>query len=98
MKNIATGIVIKSAVVQQLEMKAHLMLKSLFDLLLQNYVDQRPKSLLPQEVHLEVISAEGKAVKARVICDHLSGMSDDFAVRTYRRLFDPLFGSMRDFV
>lgn len=98
MKSIATGIIIKSAVVQQLEMKANLMLKSLFDLLLRNYVDQRPKSLLPQEAHIEVVSANEKAVKARIICDHLSGMSDDFAVRTYRRLFDPLFGSMRDFV
>jgi hypothetical protein len=25
-------------------------------------------------------------------------MSDDFAIRTYRRLFDPTFGSIGDFI
>jgi len=98
MKRIAAGIVIQSAVVQQLEMKTHLMLKNLFELLLENYVGQKPKALLPSEAHAEIVSADREADKARFICDHLSGMSDDFAVRTYRRLFDPLFGSMRDFV
>lgn len=98
MKRIAAGIVIQSAVVQQLEMKTHVMLKRLFDLLLQNYLDKKPKALLPPEAHAEIISTDQEAEKARYICDHLSGMSDDFAVRTYRRLFDPLFGSMRDFV
>jgi dGTP triphosphohydrolase len=57
-----------------------------------------PKALLPHEVHVEVTSAADKGGKARLICDHLSGMSDDFAVRTYRRLFDPLFGSLGDFI
>ncbi len=98
MKRIAAGIVIQAAVVQQLEMKTHIMLKHLFDLLLENYVDKSPKALLPQEAHTEIVSTDQEAEKARFICDHLSGMSDDFAVRTYRRLFDPLFGSMRDFV
>lgn len=98
MKRIAAGIVIQSAVVQQLEMKTHVMLKNLFNLLLQNYSDKDPKVLLPTEVHAEIVSTDQEAQKARYICDHLSGMSDDFAVRTYRRLFDPLFGSMRDFV
>lgn len=98
MKRIATGIVIQSAVVQQLEMKTHVMMKNLFQLLLSNYIGDDPKALLPHEAHAEVISADEGAGKARFICDHLSGMSDDFAVRTYRRLFDPLFGSMRDFV
>lgn len=98
MKRIAAGIVIQSAVVQQLEMKTHVMLKELFDLLLQNYLNKSPKVLLPPEAHAEIVSADQEAEKARFICDHLSGMSDDFAVRTYRRLFDPVFGSMRDFV
>ncbi len=98
MKRIAAGIVIQSAVVQQLEMKTHVMLKALFDLLLQNYIQKSPKVLLPPEAHVEIVSADQETEKARFICDHLSGMSDDFAVRTYRRLFDPLFGSMRDFV
>jgi len=98
MKSIAKGIVIQSALVQQLEMKTHLMMRDLFVLLLENYDGKAPKALLPHEVHVEVISAADKGGKARLICDHLSGMSDDFAVRTYRRLFDPLFGSLGDFI
>jgi dGTPase len=98
MKSIAKGIVIQSALVQQLEMKTHRMMKDLFTLLLDNYSSKAPKSLLPHEAHIEVISAADELGKARFICDHLSGMSDDFAVRTYRRLFDPLFGSIGDFI
>jgi dGTPase len=98
MKNIARGIVIQSALVQQLEMKTHRMMKDLFKLLLDNYISKAPKALLPHEAHIEVISAPDELGKARFISDHLSGMSDDFAVRTYRRLFDPLFGSIGDFI
>lgn len=99
MKRIARGIVIQSALVQQIEMKTDRMLRSLFSLLLDNYVGTKPKSLLPYDAHIEVRSAaDSDAVKARLVCDHLSGMSDDFAVRTYRRLFDPLFGSLGDFI
>jgi dGTPase len=98
MKNIAKGIVIQSALVQQLEMKTQRMMKDLFTLLLDNYIGNNPKSLLPHEAHLEVTSASDERGKARFICDHLSGMSDDFAVRTYRRLYDPLFGSIGDFI
>jgi dGTPase len=34
----------------------------------------------------------------RIICDHLAGMTDGFAIRTYRRLFDPRFGSIADLI
>jgi len=36
------------------------------------------------------------SVKARRICDWLAGLTDGTIVRTYRRLFDPEFGSIRD--
>jgi dGTPase len=98
MKDIARGIVIQSALVQQLEMKTHRMMECLFTLLLENYISKNPKALLPHEAHTEVVSATVLSGKARFICDHLAGMSDDFAVRTYRRLFDPLFGSIGDLI
>jgi len=98
MKKIAHGIVIQSALVQQLEMKTHRMMSSLFQMLFDNYAEARPKALLPHEAHVEVVQATEPASRARYICDHLSGMSDDFAVRTYRRLFDPTFGSIGDFI
>ncbi|MDP3068973.1 MAG: hypothetical protein Q8N18_01735 [Opitutaceae bacterium] len=34
--------------------------------------------------------------KARQICDWLAGLTDGMIVRTYQRLFDPQFGSIRD--
>jgi dGTPase len=34
--------------------------------------------------------------KARRICDWLAGLTDGMIVRTYRRLHDPDFGSIRD--
>ena len=37
-----------------------------------------------------------EAAKARQICDWLAGLTDGLIVRTYRRLFDPEFGSFRD--
>jgi dGTPase len=37
-------------------------------------------------------------LKARILCDYVAGMTDGFAVRTYKRLFDPDFGSILDLV
>jgi dGTPase len=45
----------------------------------------------------QLIEAEAtQAGKARQICDWLAGLTDGMIVRTYRRLFDPEFGSLRD--
>lgn len=98
MKKIAYDIVIESALVQQLEAKTSRMMSDLFDLFIRNYSAEKPKVLLPHDAHREVLLGDGEEERARFICDHLSGMSDDFAIRTYRRLFDPLFGSIGDFI
>ncbi|MDB4277094.1 hypothetical protein N9892_00170 [bacterium] len=42
--------------------------------------------------------AESEAEKARLVCDFLAGMTDGYAVRMYRRLFEPGFGSIGDLV
>lgn len=36
--------------------------------------------------------------RARLVCDWIANMTDRFAFRTYRRLFDAEFGSITDFV
>jgi dGTPase len=38
------------------------------------------------------------ARRARIICDYLAGMTDAFASRIYKRLFDPDYGSIVDLV
>jgi dGTPase len=57
---------------------------------------------------LHLLSAETEAAlratggderqTARIICDTIATMTDRFAVRTYRRLIDPEFGSIVDLV
>ncbi|MEJ2635187.1 MAG: dNTP triphosphohydrolase [Calditrichia bacterium] len=46
----------------------------------------------------EVLKVKDPNDRARMICDQLSGMTDGFAIRTYKRLFDPDFGSIVDLV
>ena len=41
-------------------------------------------------------AAPDEEAKARGICDWLAGLTDGMIIRTYRRLNDPDFGSLRD--
>lgn len=41
---------------------------------------------------------KGDCLRAILVCDYIAGMTDGFAVRTYKRLFDPEFGSIADLV
>ncbi|MEO1831305.1 MAG: hypothetical protein ABGZ08_02130 [Akkermansiaceae bacterium] len=42
--------------------------------------------------------AETPEKRARLVCDFLAGMTDGYAARTFRRLFEPGFGSIGDLV
>lgn len=96
---IAVDLVFQSPQVSQLEHKGDRMLRSLFEALADNYLSaDGPRMLLPREQHRQVLSAEEEAVCARRLCDYVAGMTDGFAVRTYKRLFDPDFGSIIDLV
>ena len=69
-----------------------------------NYLGSEPgvssRRLLPAETEGLVGGLPGTDIhtRARLICDHISGMSDDFAVRTYQRMFEAGFGSIVDLV
>jgi dGTPase len=52
--------------------------------------------ILPPNVGALIAAEATTAGKARRICDWLAGLTDGLIVRTYRRLFDPEFGSIRD--
>ena len=47
------------------------------------------------EIHRPELDEAGRA---RVLCDYLAGMTDGFASRVYKRLFDADFGSIVDLV
>jgi dGTPase len=53
-------------------------------------------NILPPRVGRLVEAETTVDGKARRICDWLAGLTDGMIVRTYKRLNDPDFGSLRD--
>ena len=98
---LAHGLVFRSPQVCQLEHKGGTMLDRLFGALLDNYlVDGPPRLvLLSGDFESEMAAAgDDRPRQARIICDYLAGMTDGFAGRIYKRMFDPDFGSIVDLV
>jgi dGTPase len=97
-KALANDIIFESPQLQQMEHKARKVLFDLWDSCWRNYVEPGPRvvRILPPAIGGLVDSAKGRKAKARQICDWLAGLTDGMIVRTYRRLFDPEFGSIRD--
>ena len=98
-KRIAFEIVFLSTRVKQLEYKGDRMLEQLFAALLDNYTTAaKPSRLVSVKLETRLAKAEDEQEKARLLCDYLAGMTDSFAIKTYRRLFDPGYGSIVDIV
>jgi len=98
---LARSLVFRSPQVCQLEHKGGWMLERIFTALADNYLyTETPKlALLSRDFEAEIAQAAGDPRRrARVICDYLAGMTDGFASRIYKRLFDPDFGSIIDLV
>ena len=97
-KKLANDIIFESPQLQQMEHKARVVLSSLWDSCWRNYVDTGPRviRILPPNVGALLDAETTFAGRARRICDWLAGLTDGMIVRTYRRLFDPEFGSIRD--
>ena len=73
--------VIKSAAVQHLEFKGQGMVVAVFEAM-----QCDPERLLPRDAFARFEAARSDA---RVICDFVAGMTDRYALATYRRLFLP---------
>lgn len=99
-KKIALELVFRSPALQQLDHKADVILRKLFGVLQERYIESTSRGLhlLPADVEQAVAAAEDKTQRARVVCDWIANMTDAFAFRTYRRLFDADFGSITDLV
>ena len=97
-KAMANDIIFESPQLQQMEHKARRVLFDLWDSIWRNYVDKgdRVINILPPNVGRLIDQAKTRKAKARRICDYLCGLTDGTIVHTYRRLFDPEFGSIRD--
>ncbi len=97
-KRMANDIIFESPQLQQVEYKARRVMFSLWQASWENYVEaqQRMIGILPPRVAKLIEGETTVDGKARRICDWLAGLTDGMIVRTYRRLFDPEFGSIRD--
>jgi dGTPase len=99
-KALCRDLVYGSSALQQIEFKGEHILKQLAQTLFDNYLETsaRPAVLTPDEVHRAVIGTGKSAEKARLLCDHLSGMTDAYALRSYKRLLDPNYGSISELI
>ncbi len=75
------------------------MIDKMFRLFEENYVTTNGKMKLLPDFTDKIIRAEkNRLLRARLVCDQISGMTDNYAMRTYRRLFDPDYSSIADLV
>jgi dGTPase len=97
-KSIALDLIFKSTPLQQIEFKGGHILERLFSALCEHCVEPESKglNLLPASVK-ELLGHESEPRgRYRRLCDHTAGLTDGLAVRTYKRLFDPDFGSIAE--
>lgn len=83
--------VIKSPNVQLLEFKGQKIVIELFEAL-----SSDPERLLPKSAHGYYKNAKTETEKMRVICDYISGMTDEYATRLYEKIYAPHKGSIFD--
>jgi dGTPase len=102
-KRLAFEVVFLSPQLKQLEHKGSFLLRRLWMLFEERYVERRPIDgqlfqLLPGEQAGEIEQSESRDARARLVCDFLAGMTDGYAARLYQRLFSAGFGSIGDLV
>ncbi len=98
-KKIAIELVFKSAQINQMEFKGDRMLTNIFKALEENYITSlEPIILLPDFTDQLIRNEKDVLTRARLVCDYMSGMTDSFAIRNYKRLFDSEYSSLKDIV
>lgn len=80
--------VIFSPSVQHLEFKGQMMVIAVFEVLKSD-----PESFLPRDIYSKYSCSSDPL---REICDYVAGMTDDYLLKTYDRLFSPRIGSVFD--
>jgi len=98
-KKIAVELVFKSSQINQMEFKGDRMLTNIFKALEENYITSlKPNVLLPDFTDQLIRNEKDVLIRARLVCDYMSGMTDSFAIRNYKRLFDSEYSSLKDIV
>jgi len=98
-KSLSKEFIYGSRFLQQIEFKGGAMLEKMMQAFHENYLtESKPMALVPGEVHRAVLATDEKQKRARLLCDYVSGMTDGYAVRIYKRLFAPDFGSITELI
>ena len=90
-KRLVWKFVIESPQVRTLEEKGRHIIRGLFRKYMQT---EKGEQLLPPDWRERLQGDYTKAQKARIVCDYISGMTDDYAQRSYAKLFLPHQGSI----
>ncbi|MFH0734790.1 MAG: dNTP triphosphohydrolase [bacterium] len=98
-KKLSVDIVFNTSQLHQMEYKANHLIKRLFEAFEQNYiVENKGMKLLP-EFNDRLIKNQIEVIdKSRIMCDYIAGMTDGFALRNYKRLFQPDYSSFVDLI
>jgi dGTPase len=97
-KRIAFDLIFRSSQLQQIEFKGGYLLQQLFLAITRHYNGDadKPLQILPDPVSSWVRRCTDPHQRMRLICDHLSSLTDGQAIRAYKRLFHPDFGALMD--
>ncbi len=97
-KRLAYEVIFRSAPLQQIEFKGAFILEKLFRALCDHYLDgaRRRIDFLPDPTASLLEAQPDCRTKKRLLADYLASMTDNAAIRTYKRLFDPDFGSIME--
>ena len=97
-KRIAIDLIFKSPSLQQIEFKGGYLLTRLFEAYTSHLLGDHPKPLriLPEPLNRWVNTATEETAKRRLLCDYLASLTDGQAVRAYKRLYEPEFGTLMD--
>ena len=98
-KRLSRELVFGSSELQQIEFKGGRILSQFGQTLLGNYLDgSRPAVLVANDMHRAIVNCNTAAERARLVCDYISGMTDAYALRSYKRLLDPDYGSISELI
>ena len=96
-KQISVDLVFRSSQLHQIEFKGNSMLEQVFKLFEDNYISSlKSFKLLPDFNDKLVREEKNKIARARIVCDYISGATDPYAMRMYKRMFDPDYSSLSD--
>jgi len=97
-KLIALDLIFRSPQLQQIEFKGGYILEKLFQALREHCIDSDSTKLrlLPTQAQELLKTATTPDERYRRLCDYTAGLTDGLAVRTYKRLYDPDFGSIAE--